>query len=192
MLYPSIEMMRDIAEEFWYSRGTPYFPNEVLSRPTLAQTLVVAHWAAERGDRLVASMLVRTAFGELLRRHAQPWPARTPRHASSGAVQLAREILHERLIDPPSLEQLAEAVGTRPLPLLRAFKRATGLPPHAYLNQARIQRARSLLDGGRRPADVAAEVGFTDQSHLTRQFKRIVGVAPGAYAQTVAGGSDRR
>ena len=65
--------------------------------------------------------------------------------------------------------------------LLRAFRAETGLPPHAYLNQIRVRRARTLLDGGITPADVAMTTGFADQAHLTRHFKRVVGVPPGAY-----------
>jgi AraC-like DNA-binding protein len=84
-------------------------------------------------------------------------------------------------VDPPALDDLAEAVRTRPFSLLRAFKEATGLPPHAYLTTVRVRRARELLDLGMPPARVAAEVGFTDQAHLTRHFKRAVGVTPGAY-----------
>jgi AraC-like DNA-binding protein len=68
-----------------------------------------------------------------------------------------------------------------PFALLRAFRGETGLPPHAYLNQLRVRLARRLLDRGVAPAEVAAEVGFADQAHLTRHFKRVMGVPPGAY-----------
>ncbi|MEV4189139.1 AraC family transcriptional regulator, partial [Streptosporangium canum] len=97
------------------------------------------------------------------------------------AVRRAREILHERLVDPPTLEDLARAVQAKPFTLIRAFKAATGLPPHAYLNTLRVRRARGLLDSGTPAAQVATDVGFTDQAHLSRHFKRIVGVPPGAY-----------
>jgi len=68
-----------------------------------------------------------------------------------------------------------------PFALVRAFRGATGLPPHAYLNQQRVRLARSLLDRGLPPARVAAEAGFADQAHLTRHFMRVVGVPPAAY-----------
>ena len=68
-----------------------------------------------------------------------------------------------------------------PFALLRAFRSETGLPPHAYLNQLRVRLARRLLDDGLAPAMVAAEAGFADQAQLTRHFKRVVGVPPGAY-----------
>jgi AraC-like DNA-binding protein len=65
--------------------------------------------------------------------------------------------------------------------LLRAFKKQYGMPPHTWLTDARVRRARRMLDAGIAPADAATEVGFTDQPHLNRHFTRIVGVPPGAY-----------
>jgi AraC-like DNA-binding protein len=94
---------------------------------------------------------------------------------------VARGLLSERLTDPPSLDDLALATEMSPFALLRAFRDETGLPPHAYLTQLRVRLARRLLDGGMAPAAVAAEAGFADQAHLTRHFKRIVGVPPAAY-----------
>jgi AraC-like DNA-binding protein len=91
------------------------------------------------------------------------------------------DLLHERLADPPTLAELAELTGLSQFALLRAFRGATGLPPHAYLNQLRVRRARLLLDDGRPAAEVAVQTGFADQAHLTRHFKRVVGVPPAAY-----------
>jgi AraC-like DNA-binding protein len=90
-------------------------------------------------------------------------------------------LLHERVTDPPTLEELALVTGVGPFALMRAFRAETGLPPHAYLNQLRVRQARELLDRGVPPAEAAAEAGFADQAHLTRHFKRAVGVPPGAY-----------
>ena len=78
-----------------------------------------------------------------------------------------------------------------PFALLRAFRAETGLPPHAYLNQIRVRLARRLLDDGLAPAVVAAEAGFADQAHLTRHFKRVVGVPPGAYQRERRNVQDR-
>jgi AraC-like DNA-binding protein len=187
MLYPSIGTLGDIAAELSPGRGTPYFPERVLADPRAAALLVSAHRAAESADALAASALAHTAFGHLLTRHAAQ-PPRAAARSDPRAGRLAREILHERLLDPPVLGDLARAVDSRPFALLRAFKAATGLPPHAYLNALRVRRARELLDAGMPPAGVAAEVGFTDQAHLNRHFKRVVGVTPGAYRHAEAGG----
>jgi AraC-like DNA-binding protein len=96
-------------------------------------------------------------------------------------VRAVRDLLPERLADAPSLAELAALTGLSQFALLRAFRRETGMPPHAYLNQLRVRRARLLLDSGLTPADVAAQTGFADQAHMTRHFKRVVGVPPAAY-----------
>ncbi|MER7714470.1 AraC family transcriptional regulator, partial [Streptomyces werraensis] len=93
----------------------------------------------------------------------------------------ARAVLEERMAAPPTLEQLAAGLGTSPFALLRAFRDTYGMPPHTWLTDARVRRARRLLDAGTTPSEAAATVGFTDQPHLNRHFSRIVGVPPGAY-----------
>lgn len=64
---------------------------------------------------------------------------------------------------------------------MRTFRRSIGLSPYAYLTQIRVEAAKKLLNEGASIADVASDIGFTDQSHLTRHFKRITGVTPGQY-----------
>ena len=98
-----------------------------------------------------------------------------------GAAARARDLLASRLAAPPSLAELATRTGTSPFALLRAFKAAYGLPPHAWLTGERVRVARRLLDSGSTPATTATAVGFADQPHLNRHFTRIVGVPPGAY-----------
>jgi AraC-like DNA-binding protein len=85
------------------------------------------------------------------------------------------------MADPPTLERLAAELGTGPFALLRAFRDTYGMPPHTWLTDARVRRARRLLDAGTAPSEAAVAVGFTDQPHLNRHFGRIVGVPPGAY-----------
>jgi AraC-like DNA-binding protein len=85
----------------------------------------------------------------------------------------------------PSLDELAAVAGATPFALLRAFQRAYGLPPHAYLVQLRVRRARELLERGVPPAVAAVSAGFCDQSHLSRHFRRIVGATPGLYQRAV-------
>lgn len=71
-----------------------------------------------------------------------------------------------------------------PAHLVRAFSGAYGIAPHQYLMSRRVDRARRLLLEGRPPGEVASATGFYDQSHLTRHFKKLVGVTPGRYARS--------
>jgi AraC-like DNA-binding protein len=183
VLYPQVSVVARIAAELGWRSGTPRFPETVLYDPATAAALRSAHQAAEDGDQLASSTLLTSALASLLRAHAAAGPASGPgcERRAPEAVGVVRDLLAERLTEPPSLAELAELTGLSQFSLLRAFRRETGLPPHAYLNQLRVRQARLLLDDGVPSADVAAATGFADQAHLTRHFKRIVGVPPAAY-----------
>lgn len=196
VFYPEVQVLADIAADLGWPRP-PSFPQAVIADPGSAGLLRAAHIAAEHGDQLASSTLLRTALGGMLAAHGVPARASGPgparlgragsgrggsgRGGSGRAVEQVRELLNSRLADPPSLDELAVVTGLSPFALVRAFRAETGLPPHAYLNQVRVRRARRLLDRGLAPAEVAAHTGFADQAHLTRHFKRVVGVPPGAY-----------
>jgi AraC-like DNA-binding protein len=184
VLYPDAGLVAEVAADLGWRRGTPSFPETVVYDQRSARLLRAAHVAAEHGDRLASASLLRAALAGLLRAHARPGDlAGMPRNPgrSPAAVHAVSELLAERLADPPSLDDLALATGMSPFALVRAFRRETGLPPHAYVNHLRVRLARRLLDGGVAPADVAATAGFADQAHLTRHFKRVVGVPPRSY-----------
>ncbi|MFI6107049.1 AraC family ligand binding domain-containing protein [Streptomyces sp. NPDC051310] len=180
-LYPSAGLVAGIAREETTLRGTPGFAETIVEDEDTAQLIRAVHRAAEEGNALAADSVLRIAVARLLRRHGRSLPARPPLAAGARTAALARELLQERMTEPPSLEQLAQELGTSPFALLRAFKAAHGMPPHTWLTNARVRAARRLLEAGTPPAAAAAAVGFTDQPHLNRHFTRIVGVPPGAY-----------
>ncbi|MEC4015903.1 AraC family transcriptional regulator [Streptomyces sp. H27-D2] len=180
-LYPSAEVIADIAAETTSIRGTVGFTESVIDDPSTGRLITEVHRAAEAGDALAADSLLRIAVARLLRRHGGALPARTAHSAGAHNARRARAVLLERMADPPSLEQLATGLGATPFALLRAFRETYGMPPHTWLTDARVRSARTLLDAGAAPAEAAAAVGFSDQPHLNRHFTRIVGVPPGAY-----------
>ena len=183
VLYPAPALVAGVAADLGWRRGTPSFPETVVYDPRSARLLRAAHIAAEHGDRLASSSLLRAALAGLLRAHARRGDraGAASDRPSPAAVRAVRDLLAGRLADPPSLDDLARECGMSPFGLVRAFRSETGLPPHAYVNHLRVRLARRLLDGGAAPADVAVQAGFADQAHLTRHFKRVVGVPPGAY-----------
>jgi AraC-like DNA-binding protein len=180
-VYPSPGIVAEIAAETTRIRGTPGFVSPVLHDPYAVGLVHRVLRAADEGNALAADTLLRVTVTRLLRLNGGP----TSRHAvhSAGAriAAHARAVLEDRMTEPPTLERLAADLGTSPFALLRAFRDAYGMPPHTWLTDARVRRARRLLDAGTKPAQAAVAVGFTDQPHLTRHFARIVGVPPGAY-----------
>jgi AraC-like DNA-binding protein len=97
------------------------------------------------------------------------------------AVRRAKQFLDERYAERVSLHELAKLMGLSPYHLNRSFCRKIGMPPHEYQVQLRIMKAKSFLRLGRSISETASLVGFVDQSHLTRHFKRSVGVTPGKF-----------
>jgi AraC-like DNA-binding protein len=96
-------------------------------------------------------------------------------------INRALQYLEENYDQRRSLNKLADVSSFSTSHFLRTFTRVVGLTPLAYLTQFRIEAAASLLRTGVAIAEVAAAVGFTDQSHLTKRFKSILGVTPGQY-----------
>ncbi|MFI7010718.1 AraC family ligand binding domain-containing protein [Streptomyces sp. NPDC050145] len=180
-LYPSAELVAEVAAETTTVRGSAAFAEPIVTDPYAARLIREVHRAAEQGNALAADGLLRVVLARMLRDHGTTRAVRPRRSAGTVAAARARELLEDRMADPPSLDALAAELGTSSFALLRAFRDAYGMPPHAWLTDARVRRARGLLEAGTPPADVAATVGFTDQPHLNRHFTRIVGVPPGAY-----------
>jgi AraC-like DNA-binding protein len=117
-------------------------------------------------------------------RHADSHPVPKKVTKEYGSVQRVRSYIEESYADNMSLEQLAQLVNLSPFHLLRTFRDIVGLPPHAYLTHIRVMQAKQLLRLGIPSVDVALLVGFADQSHFTKHFKRSVGVPPGVYMQS--------
>ncbi|MFF5841287.1 AraC family ligand binding domain-containing protein [Streptomyces massasporeus] len=166
--------------------GLTHFRDPVLHDPELATALRAAHTDISAcPDPLEAESRLPWLLTALARRHS------TSRAASDtvpGADHIARSVrdrLADELLDPPSLAALATDLGLSRYQLLRAFRTTMGVPPYAWLAQHRVARARGLLEAGLRPAEVAGLVGFADQAHLTRWFRRVLGVTPAAYRNSV-------
>lgn len=100
----------------------------------------------------------------------------------SGRIADAVEFLHSRIEDDVTLDELCDVVGLRRRQTIEAFKRWTGLPPHAYHVIQKVKAVKAMLRNGLSATEAAARAGFADQSHMTRHFVGVVGMTPGAYA----------
>ncbi|WP_328340389.1 AraC family transcriptional regulator [Streptomyces violaceus] len=118
--------------------------------------------------------------GERLRGHLRGDPV-SPRPADPALARRLRELLDERVVEGMELREASGLIGAHPAHLVRAFSAAYGIAPHQYLTSLRVGRARRLLLEGQTPSEVAVATGFYDQSHLTRHFRKLVGVPPGRY-----------
>ena len=160
----------------------PAFANPVIDDRELALQMCRLHAVLETEQSLLTRQeLFLMTFAELARRHGDVALAEPRRGHERTTVRRVREYLDANTRRNVALEDLSELSGLSAYHLIRVFRQEWGLSPHAYFEQVRIHRARRLLKEGVPIADVAADLGFTDQSHLTRHFKKRTGVTPGAY-----------
>lgn len=103
--------------------------------------------------------------------------------ADADLVADAQAFLGERVAHRVSLREVAARFGISPFRLIRVFGRVTGLSPYAWLLLLRVNQARRLLEAGAPVSDATYLCGFSDQSHLTRTFRRTFGIPPGQYAR---------
>jgi AraC-like DNA-binding protein len=103
-------------------------------------------------------------------------------------LRQARETIDARLDQEISLAELAGDCGLSTSHFARAFARSTGVPPHRWLMQRRVERAKELMLTGATLAEIALMCGFSDQSHLTRVFAQAVGITPGRWRESEIGG----
>ncbi|GAA0670419.1 AraC family transcriptional regulator [Kitasatospora atroaurantiaca] len=169
------------------TEALPHFPEPVLDDPELATALRAAHTelSSHTLDALEAESRVPWLLTALARRHGSARPVRDTVPGAGDIARAVRDRLADELLAPPALAELATAFGLSRYQLLRVFRDTVGMPPYAWLAQHRVTRARALLDKGLRPAEVAGLVGFADQAHLTRWFRRVLGVTPAAYRNSV-------
>jgi AraC family transcriptional regulator len=114
---------------------------------------------------------------------------RTPGGASTGEpawLRRARDRIHAGFRGPLLMGEIAAEAGVHPVYLARAFRRSYGCAPAEYARRLRIEAASELLARAEIPlSEVALKAGFSDQAHLSHMFRRMVGVSPGQYRQSV-------
>jgi AraC family transcriptional regulator len=174
------------AESFEFDPSRTVVPPVLgLNAPELRSTMLAVDAelkAGGVGGPLMAESLANILAVHLIRHFLGPrqLAARPDGVLPHRKLRTVIEYIMENLEGSPTLEQMAALVHISPYHFARQFKAATGVPPHQYVVARRVERAQHLLrrDDKLGLAEVALRVGFSDQSHFSRHFKRIVGVTP--------------
>jgi AraC-like DNA-binding protein len=185
VLYVETSLIADAARELGHT-GMLHFEPEPLADPGLFELLWRLCGSMEDGDEdLEQQYLFTRAMCDLARHSQQPGSTLDLKNGKL-AVARAKAYLSEHCSESVSLHDLSRVAGLSRFGLVHAFTREVGLSPHAYQVHVRVERARVLLKQGWSPATVATTMGFADQSHFTRHFKRILQVTPSQYAKPSA------
>lgn len=151
----------------------------VINDARLARLFIAARRAAlhPQGEPAFEERLL-LLFGRMFR-------MASPERAVPDRLSKVRERIDDAPASSHALTDLASMAGLSRYQTLRGFARMTGLTPHAYVIQRRLDAARALIRNGCTLADAAVAVGFSDQSHMHRIFVARHGFTPGAYAAAV-------
>ena len=181
--YPSVEWMRQLASDIaGRPVDMPWLLGDVIEDTEVSAKLAHAHRLLEAGrDPLAAETALTSSFALLLARYAHSRPEAPKLLSDEARVAAMQERMAEDLAETLTLSELAQAVGLSAFHASRLFSAHVGMPPHAWRNQLRLNRALGLLRQGMSVTDVAAATGFTDQSHFTKHFKRAYGAPPGRW-----------
>lgn len=160
----------------------PAVDRPVITDPSLRRDLSAVHqFLACTDDALEAE--TRLAFiAERLRAHLGDRADDHEWHHTNDLAERLRALLDAHVFGTVTLASAGRLLGASPTHLVRCFTQTFGIAPHAYVVGKRIEAARQRILDGQPLAEVATSVGFYDQSHFTRHFKRHVGTTPGRYA----------
>ncbi len=188
MFYFDADRLQNAASEIaGRQEAIPFFRKGVLCDEPLAGAIRALHVGLETGQlsRLEIESRFLALLTQLIDRHADAKPSSRPVAREPVAVRRVRDYIEACYAESMSVEDLASIARLSPFHFIRVFQKQTGMPPHAYLMQIRVRKARTLLAQGRRIVDAAYDTGFADQSHLTKHFKRTLGFTPGQYRNSV-------
>jgi transcriptional regulator GlxA family with amidase domain len=147
----------------------------ILEDRLIGQQLINAYRAFETQDILHSESLMMEAFSSVFELKSDEYKN------APQSIMRAKEYLRAEYNRSIQLPELANISGLSPFYFLRTFAKTTGLTPHEYLCNLRVEKARQFLGAGLSVAETATATGFFDQSHLHRHFRRILGITPGKY-----------
>lgn len=183
ILYVATNLFEKVLLELTEKAGkATHFSSLVFKNAGLARTVLDLFDSFERPtSQLEQETRLLYTLGEIIKRCAdEPLPTQPLKHEHR-AVGFVKDYLRAHYCDEVTLAELALLTKLSRFYLLHVFTKTEGLTPHDYQISIRIAKAKSSILKGQPLADVAAEIGFADQAHFTRTFKKHTGVTPGKY-----------
>ena len=182
--YPSQDNLERIsAELLWQERGSLDFGRSLLVEDKeLADRLLRASDVAYMvQDALRRQEVVYEAMSLLIKRygHRKSGNTRPPLQAS---ISRGLEFMNDCFKHPLRIEDISTVAGLSEFHFMRLFKSRMNMTVHQYLNNVRLESAKTMLAHGVPATAVATNVGFYDQSHFTKNFRRAFGITPNSYA----------
>lgn len=179
MLYFTEDVFRNMYNDMTDKYRTPFLSCGVVHDISFAEniTSAVSNILSGKADRLYAESELIKIFSDAIKKHTDKSPA-DKSYRMGLKMRRVEEYIRSNLHRQISISELSELAGMSPYHFIRSFRRDRGLAPYEFLSVKRAEQAKELILSGARFADAASSCGFTDQSHMNRWLKRIIGVTP--------------
>ncbi|MEO1393983.1 MAG: AraC family transcriptional regulator [Cyanobacteria bacterium J06634_5] len=185
MMYLSSEVIAQVTSSIFQASGSlPYFSDSILLDRAVTLSFSRFHSASQHhAPQLQQDEQLQQFLTLLIGQYAERQPLLQPTGQERPAIKQVRTYLQQHYTCNIGLERLAKIVSLSSSYLSRVFKAEVGISLSQYQTQLRINRAKSLLLSGASIKRTASDLGFSDQSHFTHAFKRLVHTTPGRYIQ---------
>ncbi|MNC09320.1 Arabinose operon regulatory protein [compost metagenome] len=175
------EILRNYVLEITGLDYLPQFTQNVLCQSELALSLHDLHQRIIEGESDFQKEELFLFFLEQLLREYSDVDTPSPSQELASEIRIICEYIEAHYAQSITLDQLSGLTGLSKYHLLRLFTRQKGISPYSYLETIRISQAKKLLEQGMFPLEVALQTGFSDQSHFTNFFKKLIGLTPKQY-----------
>ncbi len=177
--YPSIHLLSDIYEQVFFERCLPIFEKHIIENNELLyhkfyQFFYLAYYS-QNAMQIETAML--EALSSLIKQYAGSQKKDTF-FENHKKIKYSIDYINSMICNNITLNELAKTAGLSKYHFLRLFKKYTGLSPHQYIINQRINMYKNAIMNNKHSTIDAFELGFCDQSHLIRNFKRIYGYSP--------------
>jgi AraC-like DNA-binding protein len=182
VMYIAPDTLLNAAREIgWQKNELPYFKDVLFTDQTLVKRLLGFFSGSHEEKSLGEDVAELDFLTYLTQNFAQNITSDFINKKHPACIKLAREYLDANFASSVSLNELARIAKVGKYYLCREFRRLVGFSPHQYQNNLRMNSARKLLLKNKTLADISQELGYCDQSHFGRNFKRYVGIPPKFY-----------
>ncbi|RXJ96498.1 AraC family transcriptional regulator [Malaciobacter molluscorum] len=177
--YPTLELMSEIYEQMYFEKKVPEFSSHIINDIVLYSFLLKFFISVySNANKMQIETNLIEALSYLISNYTTKTKKYEPIFSDTKIIKNSIDFIMDNIETNITLEQLAMSVDLSKYHFLRVFKNRVGLTPHQFIISQRLEKAKELISKGVTLNEIAFNVGFSDQSHFIRNFKRVYGYAP--------------
>lgn len=177
--YPSIELMKSVYKQIYMESKIPLFNKHILEDIILYKSLLNLFLSIyHKEDTMKIETNLISSLSYLIKNYTNSTKEDSLCFNQKGIISTSLEYINDTINENINLDTLANVSKLSKYHFLRVFKQHTGLTPHHYILTLKVQKARNMIIQGNGLLNTSYELGFSDQSHFIRNFRKIYGYSP--------------